>query len=75
MPVKRLERKEVKAMKEEAHKCRLEDIVFSNKIDVDGGECVSVSGTCRVCGRQFEEVYSKNDGLWDPKLEEYVFLS
>lgn len=57
------------------HECKFSDLVLGNRIAVDGGECVSLPMTCRICGKQFEKVYSKNDGLWDPKREEYVFLA
>lgn len=62
------------AIATEAHECHLNDLVFGNKVDLDAAECVSVLGRCRVCGKRYEEVYSKNDGLWDPDKEEYVFL-
>ena len=56
------------------HECKLSDLVWGNRPDVDGGECVSIPVTCRFCGRKFEEVYGKNDGLWDIALGAYVFL-
>jgi predicted Zn-ribbon and HTH transcriptional regulator len=58
----------------EKHECHIGDLVFSNKVNLDGEECVSVPAKCRKCGKEYEEVYSKNDGLWDPDKKEYVFL-
>lgn len=55
-----------------AHKCTLNDMDWSNEPIVDSGECVSFKVTCKVCGKVYEEVYSKNDGLFDPDTEEYV---
>ena len=57
------------------HECSINDLCFGNKpIEEPSGETVSFPVRCRVCGREFEEVFSKNDGLWDPAQETYVFL-
>lgn len=55
------------------HPCKLEDLVWGTRpLEDPGGDCVSFPVTCRICGKKFEEVYSRNEGLWDPKKEEYV---
>lgn len=61
------------AIKPGEHRCKLSDLVRGNKPIVDG-ECVSIPLRCRVCGKKYEEVYTINDGLWDPDLKEYVDL-
>jgi hypothetical protein len=58
------------------HKCKREDLVFGNvPIEEPDGQCVSFLGRCRICGKEYHEVYSRNDGLWDPVKEKYVELS
>lgn len=57
------------------HECSISDLCFGKKpIDEPAGECVSFPVRCRVCGREFHEVFSRNEGLWDPDQETYVFL-
>ena len=56
------------------HECSYNDLTFGKKPTDEPGDCVSFPVRCRVCGREFEEVFSKNDGLWDPAQETYVFL-
>ena len=54
------------------HKCKLEYLVWGNPVGEPEGDTVSVPVTCRICGKVYEEVYSRNEGLWDPGKEEYV---
>lgn len=55
------------------HQCTCSDLVWGNKpTEEPDGECISIPVTCRICGKKYEEVYSRNDGLWDPDKEEYV---
>lgn len=56
------------------HKCKIDDLVWGEEPDIDSGECVSFPVTCKVCGKKYEEVYTKNAGLFDPETEEYVYL-
>ncbi len=58
---------------EQEHKCKYEEIVFSNKPTGEpDGDSVSFPGRCRHCGKEFEEVYRRNPGLWDVAAQEYV---
>ncbi|MBU0778275.1 hypothetical protein KKH23_10260 [Patescibacteria group bacterium] len=57
------------------HECKLSLMVWSTKPSVNGGGRVSFKVTCRICGKTFDEVYTRNDGLWDPATGEYVFLA
>ena len=60
---------------ETKHECKISNLTVCNKpSDSPDGECVSFTVRCRICGRKFEEVYGRNDGLWDPDKKQYVFL-
>lgn len=56
------------------HKCTLETLHWSEVPieDPDNVHLVSFKVTCRICCKEWHEVYTKNEGLWDPEKEEYV---
>lgn len=55
------------------HECKLEDLHWSNEpIEIPSGESVSFEVRCRICGKTWHEVYSKNEGLWDEESNCYV---
>ena len=54
------------------HQCRWRDIEFGTEPQIDS-DCVSFMVKCKVCGKEYEEVYTKNEGLWDVEAEEYVY--
>jgi len=61
---------EVKEMK---HECKRTELKWNTEPVCDGEE-VSFEGTCPVCGKVYEQVFSENQGLWDREIEDYVFI-
>ncbi len=39
---------------------------------VGQGDCVVYRGRCPVCGREYEQVFTESEELWDVEKEEYV---
>jgi hypothetical protein len=59
----------------DGHKCKHTDLVRSNKPACDpDGNTVSFTVRCRGCGKTYEEVYTRAEGLWDPDRRRTVFL-
>jgi len=55
------------------HECGLDDLeFFPEKVRVEESGVV-IPCRCRVCGREYEEVYTRV-GIWDPEREEYISL-
>lgn len=62
------------------HQCKKEDLV-RNPIPVehpeDGYPCsenIAFILRCRICGKEFQEVFTRQEGLWDTAKMCYVFL-
>ena len=58
------------------HKCTRRDLVESNKPLVESSS-ISLVYKCRICGRQFEKVYTPlrdDDWLYDRVRQNYVLL-
>lgn len=55
------------------HECKRDEMEWREEPTFDG-DTVSYPGKCRVCGKEYEQVFSEVDGLWDVEAEEYVYL-
>jgi len=55
------------------HECELDDLeFFPEKVRFEEGGVV-VPCRCQVCGREYEEVYTRI-GIWDPEREKYIYF-
>jgi hypothetical protein len=56
------------------HRCKAEHIVTCHKpIHGPDGKDVSFPAKCRVCGKVYEEIYRRENGLWDPVEKHAVY--
>lgn len=60
-------------MAEQKHQCSREDIDWDPNIKVDESNPY-YKGNCRVCGKEWHQVFVEADGLWDPEAETYVYI-
>jgi hypothetical protein len=59
------------------HQCNKETLVRNPRPienPEDDGETVAFILRCCICGRELHEVYTRQEGLWDPVKREYVKL-
>lgn len=56
----------------EKHKCTREDIDWKPDVKIEA-ENLTFEGTCRVCGKEYHQVFIEvSDGLWDVAKQEYT---
>lgn len=60
------------------HQCKREDLVRNPRPvenPEDDGETIAFILKCRMCGRELQEVFSRQEGLWDPVKKSYVDIA
>ncbi len=55
------------------HECKRGKLKWDTK-PISDGEGVVFKGRCPICGKEYEQVFSENEGLWDVEAEEYVYI-
>lgn len=55
------------------HQCKREELEW-DKEPLSTGDTVYWKGKCPTCGKEYEQVFTEVDGLWDTDKEEYVFI-
>ena len=53
------------------HNCRREELEWETEPSCEG-DTITFKGKCPTCEKEYEQVFSEEDGLWDVGAGEYV---
>ena len=54
------------------HKCKRSELAWEHE-PYCRGDTVTFLGACPVCGKEWEQVFTEADGLWDVEVGEYNY--
>jgi len=55
------------------HECIRETLIWETNPRISS-ESISYRGKCPICGKEYEQVFTANDNLWDVEKDEYSNL-